>query len=584
MNEYQKAAEDLRENKEQFQAYNSKGNCVILAGPGSGKTKTITIKIARLLEEDLKLPRRAACITYSNACVNELQTRLKKLGIEQGNRILISTVHSFCLTELVLPFGKLAGLPVPEPFSVASPSKATQTFNDSCKKIMGSSQRSYFKTECDRLRRTFLDKNSPEWNNYQNNKRVIQQYEKDLLAQGMVDFDGLVLWGLHLVENHSWVRESIRAKFPIIIIDEYQDLGLPLHRIVISLFQKSGVRIIAVGDPDQSIYGFTGANPELLRNLSNLPNVEAINLKLNYRCGEQIIIASKSLLKNPPTFKSFDGKKGEVLFYQTNKDLSGQAQIAFDQIIPGLMKANLKLKYGDIAFLYRTMNEAAPIAQVADNLGIKYYRLDNGAPIKRSKLIDWLSDLAKFCVGGWETGEITLSQITKQWKLFRKTLVHESDILNARASLISTLYKNRDSAMTLNAWLTKLEKGFIKAIFEQEIGIGDEEENFNKLVEETATGGSLDKMTLEIFANQGKSPDQINLMTLHSSKGLEFSVVFILGMENGAFPSSYDNTEAKQAEPLRLFYVGVTRAKHQVHLMYNRNESPFVTKIRNAIK
>jgi superfamily I DNA/RNA helicase len=584
MKEYLLAAEDLKDNVDQLKAYNSTGNCVILAGPGSGKTKTITIKIARILEEDLKLPRRAACITYSNACVSELQTRLKNLEIEDGKRILISTVHSFCLTELVLPFGKLARLPVPEPFSVAAPSKATQVFNDSCKKIMGSVQKPWFRTECDRLRRTFLDRQSQDWNNYPNQKKVIQQYEQGLLAQGMIDFDGLVLWGLSLVENNGWVRDSIRAKFPLIIIDEYQDLGLPLHKIVIALLQKSGVRIIAVGDPDQSIYGFTGANPELLRDLSKLNDVEAVNLSLNYRCGEQIILASKSLLKNPPTFKSFDGKKGEVLFYQTNCDLKGQAKIAFEQIIPSLMKANSKMKYGDIAFLYRSMNEAALIAEVADSLGLKYFRLDNGAPIKRSRFIDWLFDLAKFCSGGWETGAITLSQITKIWRNYRKSLTRESDILAAKANLISTLYNNRDRSVTLYAWLKKMESSFVKDIFEQEIGIGDEEESFRKLMDETASGGSLENMTLETFANQGKSPKQINLMTLHSSKGLEFSVVFILGMENGAFPSSMYNTDSKLAEASRLFYVGVTRAKNQVHLMYDRYESPFVTKVRNAIK
>jgi ATP-dependent DNA helicase Rep/DNA helicase-2/ATP-dependent DNA helicase PcrA len=290
------------------------------------------------------------------------------------------------------------------------------------------------------------------------------------------------------------------------------------------------------------------------------------------------------LLQNPPTFRSFDGRQGEILFYQTNNDPSGQAKYAFEKIVPSLTAANPHLKLGDIAFLYRNMNDAAPIAQAADDLGIKYFRLDNGAPIKRSKFIDWISEIAKFCSGGWESGEVTLSQITKKWRAFRKSLTKESDILAARANLISTLYKCRGTDVSLNLWLRKMEAAFVRDIFEQEVGLGDEEEIFSKLLEETATGGKLEKLSLDIFANQGKSPDQINLMTLHSSKGLEFSVVFILDLENGSFPSRFDNTDTKIAEASRLFYVGLTRAKNQVHLMYNRSESSFVTKVRSAIQ
>ncbi|RUE61517.1 UvrD-helicase domain-containing protein [Pseudomonas aeruginosa] len=107
---YVLAAQDLRGNEDQWNAYESSGNCVILAGPGSGKTKTITIKIARLLAETVRPPQRIACITYSNACVGELRARLNKLGVDDGHRIVISTVHSFCLTELVLPYAAMANL------------------------------------------------------------------------------------------------------------------------------------------------------------------------------------------------------------------------------------------------------------------------------------------------------------------------------------------------------------------------------------------------------------------------------------------------------------------------------------------
>src|SRR5712692_6288651 len=102
------AAEELRENPAQWQAYESKGNCVVLAGPGSGKTKTLTIKMARILAEDVQEPRGVACITYNNECARELTVRLDALGVQRRNRVFIGTVHSFALTQIVLPYARAA--------------------------------------------------------------------------------------------------------------------------------------------------------------------------------------------------------------------------------------------------------------------------------------------------------------------------------------------------------------------------------------------------------------------------------------------------------------------------------------------
>ena len=137
---YIKAAEALRTNVGQWQAYESKKNCVILAGPGSGKTKTITIKIARLLEEELRRPQRLACITYSNECVRELRGRLNLLGVDDRTRILVSTIHSFALTEIVIPYASMAGIAVPSPIVVAPPSKSLALFKTAYKNITGKPQ------------------------------------------------------------------------------------------------------------------------------------------------------------------------------------------------------------------------------------------------------------------------------------------------------------------------------------------------------------------------------------------------------------------------------------------------------------
>lgn len=300
---YDEGVEELRTNAGQWSAFESNSNCVIMAGPGSGKTKTITVKIARILLEDIRSPRRLACITYSNACVGELRSRLKRLGVEDSDRLLLSTVHSFCLTELVLPYARLAEISVPSPLIVCSPNQSREYFSKAyAQKLGGESSPGWFRIECDKLRRTVLDHTSKEWKTASiRETAVIEEYESILSAHGFIDFDGLVLTGLELIEKNEWVRRSLKAKYPIIMIDEYQDLGLPLHRMVLTLMKKAGIRIVAVGDPDQSIYGFTGAKPALLKALAGISGIVSIHLKLNYRCADQIISASKTLLTDPRT-------------------------------------------------------------------------------------------------------------------------------------------------------------------------------------------------------------------------------------------------------------------------------------------
>ena len=154
----------------------------------------------------------------------------------------------------------------------------------------------------------------------------------------------------------------------------------------------------------------------------------------------------------------------------------------------------------------------------------------------------------------------------------------------ARAKLISTLYAHRDGSIPLRKWLLALRDAALADAFRDEPGLADEADNFEDLLEASKKGGPLDGYSIEIFGNQGRSPDQINFMTLHSSKGLEFQAVIMVGLEEGVFPSKYDNTHEKLEEASRLFYVGVTRAKTMIHLMYGFNESQFITRIRKTTK
>jgi DNA helicase-2/ATP-dependent DNA helicase PcrA len=125
---YESAARDLRDNPGQWQAYESKQNCVVLAGPGSGKTKTLTIKMARMLAEDVQPPRGIACITFNSECAGELRRRLERLAVHEARNVFVGTIHSFCLKNLVLPYARLAGLDIPDQVNVALPSEQEDIF------------------------------------------------------------------------------------------------------------------------------------------------------------------------------------------------------------------------------------------------------------------------------------------------------------------------------------------------------------------------------------------------------------------------------------------------------------------------
>ena len=293
---YMLAAEQLRDNEGQWQAYNSTGSCVILAGPGSGKTKTLTIKLARMLEEDVRRPRGIACITYNNQCARELKHRLSKLGVEDGHRASIGTLHSFCLQHIVLPYAHLTPLPKKYPITVASTEEVEEVQQEALDKTIGNER---WGPRFDKFRRSHLDRTAANWRGDDSDAAAaIEKYESLLDERGLIDFDGMVLIGLHLVEQYEWIRRALAARFPVLVVDEYQDLGQALDRIVQCLCFKAGMRLVAVGDPDQSIYGFTGAEPSLLKNLAERDDVETVTLRLNYRCGSAIIRASEAALGN----------------------------------------------------------------------------------------------------------------------------------------------------------------------------------------------------------------------------------------------------------------------------------------------
>ncbi len=333
MTDYKTAAEELRDNPGQWKAYESPGSCVILAGPGSGKTKTLTTKMARMLAEDVQRPSGIACITYSTECARELQKRLGKLGIVEGSNVFIGTVHSFSLKHVVSPFAWLSDLGLPKEFSVASVSDQERIFTESLKATIGDENPWNYRGRFERYRRTYLNRESKEFATVDPEiAGLVFAYEKRLIGESVVDFDSMILWGLQLIERHEWVRKAIKARFPILVVDEYQDLGLTLHRMVLALCQKAGVRLVAVGDPDQSIYGFAGSMPKLLKELAKADWVEPVSLKFNYRCGRKIVAASLTALGEDREYESKVKQHGTIDFYECPEGIAQQATLIIEEI------------------------------------------------------------------------------------------------------------------------------------------------------------------------------------------------------------------------------------------------------------
>jgi len=556
------AAQRLRANPGQWDAYESKGSCLVLAGPGSGKTRTLVTKIARMLAEDVKPPAGIACITYSNECARELRRRLRGLGVTDARNVYIGTVHSFCLSRIVLPYAELGGVALPVPLTVASAKMQKEAF-ERAKQGSGASR-----VDFDAYRRTRLDRAELQWKGDDPELAdIIERYENDLRDHGMLDFDDMVLVGLRLAEREAWVREALRARYPIVAIDEYQDLGGALHRIALALLADGNVRLLAVGDPDQSIYGFAGARPELLKELSARPEIQTVRLRFNYRCGGTIVKGAEAALGEPREYESVAGYDGVIEFHECPNGLREQATYVCSVLVPALLQGGSSRTLGDIAILYTNKNDGEVVAQHVDDSGFKYIRIDQGAPYAKTPVTRWLEDCARWCSGGWRTGAETVSDIARAFLAFAGAEGPAKDRLRRRA-LIAFLFSHRDPDVLLFDWLKTAYEALLKEVLSQPT-LSEESDAFAKLAKACTPGARWAGMTLGSFGGQGGSPDHLNLMTLHSAKGLEFDVVIMVGVDEGNLPNWSCKTGRQLAQERRLFYVGLTRAKREVHLVYS---------------
>ncbi|WP_429969007.1 UvrD-helicase domain-containing protein [Enterococcus sp. AZ136] len=595
---YKEAARDLENNEEQKIVYNSTGNCVVLAGPGSGKSKVLTLKLAKMINEDVEPPQGVACLTYNKECARELKEKLNKIGIYESSSIFIGTVHSFCLNHVIKPFRHLVKTNLPNKIKVATSQEIYSAKLNSFNMTIGKRERinSGFLIAFDVYRRTFVERTSFDWATDDSDiAEWIINYETELHRQGLIDYDDMVLHGLWMIEEHQWIQNILRAKFPILAVDEYQDLGTSLDKIVRLLCLENDVRLLAVGDPDQSIYGFTGAKPHLLNELANRSEILKVQLKKNYRSREVIVKASIATLLEDRDFISSREGEGKIEFHEIKDGLESQCDYICQTIVPDILSSESSNTLGDIGILYIDKNDGDKIAERVTKARYQFIRVDGNAPYNKNKLTLWIENCAMWCSGGRLQGNPRYYDIEQTYcDFFLNIKISEKKIEEKKAKLFKFLDQNRDSESNLYSWLQIFKEQIIldlKSCFSDEPDVFTE---FNKLIT-SAEKGQLKDFKVSSLSRQVGSKDHLNLYTLHSSKGLEFKYVIIFGLEYGRIPWININEE-KVNESRRLFYVGITRAKDEIHLLYSgwycnssgrtfsQGVSPFVLELEEYIE
>ena len=559
-----------RLNPKQRAAYEAEGNTVLLAGPGSGKTATLVLRVARLLDE-ISAPRGLACLTYSTEAAREFERRLSAYGIHSGGRLFMGTVHAFCLAQVLRPFSHLLA-PAQQHLArseIASDEEMSSALKKGLDRAGIGDPPAFWGSRLSEFRRLArvdpgiakqLDDQLPE---------VCVGYETELRRLGRIDFDDVILGSLALISSVEHVGRALAAKFPWLVIDEYQDLGLALHRIVVRLLDCHGVRIFAVGDPDQSIYAFQGARPEFLDDLSHRHDVHVERLELNYRCRQQIIDASLHVLQ-PSEVRQFQAvetdSKGEIVFQRCPNGLAEQGAYIVESIRERLTAG---IPAGEIAVLGKRWDDIRAIETVLRDANVPF-RVVRGRDYKATAATMWVEDIAAWCAGGWRKGQPRMAEIMSRWARLRVTGFGpqaRAERLDRDVTVYQTLSRLRDPNMSLGTWLDAVASGLdldglVMKADKAPLRFRHELSQLMLMLQSLRRKPNSDQLLGEFT---GVERNKVILQSLHSSKGLEYSMVYLIALESGVIPAYRE----PPAEARRLFYVGMTRAKREVHLLWS---------------
>ena len=601
-------------NPQQAEAViNTEGPMLIMAGAGSGKTKVLTCRVANLLQKGVR-PYRILAITFTNKAAAEMRERVNNMSGPAAKDVWLFTFHAFCARFLRMEIDKLPGYG--GNFAIYDTADSQNLIKQILKEMNLDDKRFQPSGILSRISNA---KNALQGaaafarqaGDFYEQKvaDIYSRYEQKLQLNNALDFDDLLMLSIKLLQENKEVREKYQDRFDYLLVDEYQDTNHAQYLLTKFLAAKHR-NICVVGDADQSIYGWRGADIQNILDFEkDYPDAKVIKLEQNYRSTQIILDAANAVIENntgrKPKNLWTENKSGADIIYFQAVDERDEARFVIEQL-QNLQRTENK-KLGDMAILYRTNTQSRIFEEMLIKSGISYNMVGGLKFYERKEIKDIIAylrvifnpadslsllriiNVPKRGIGDASLAKIQAYAAANNVSLFEAVSNAAAiDGLSSRfvsklddlAGIIFELMNLANEApvedlidrvLRDTGYLEELEnertpqaQSRIDNLHElisvaQEFAASEEENNLENFLAHVALVSDIDDTEM--------GEDAITLMTLHSSKGLEFPVVFLVGMEEGLFPHArtlMDETEIE--EERRLCYVGITRAKEKLFL------------------
>lgn len=603
-------------NEQQYNAVTAgEGPVLVLAGPGSGKTGVLTRRVAYLIREMAVQPWQIMAVTFTNKAAKEMRERINNFLDEKVRNLQIGTFHATCARILRLEhhytdYGEDYVIYDTDD-QLTAIQQAMGELNISTKKF---SPRRVLNAISNAKNEVILPTEFVAQDYFTEIvARVYPRYQSILVDSNAMDFDDLLMQMVLALKQHQDLREKYQARFPFVLVDEFQDTNMVQYQLV-QLMGKPQNNIFVVGDEDQSIYAFRGADyRNVLRFHEDYPDAKVILLEQNYRSTQVVLDVARAVIDknhNRTSKALFTDRAGGdlVMVYEAYND-DDEARYIMDAIED--LTHHEGYAYNDVAIMYRTNAQSRALEEAAIRMGVPHSIVGSFGFYQRREVRDLFAylrvihnpkDRVSFAriinTPKRGIGKKSLQDFqywAAQNKLtygeaLQKLMDGEANTLSSRAAKLFAKFGEQ-----VQVWQAKTKTGNLSALFDSIIAdtaytmylhdisdsteqANDRSENLRELRgllaraddEEQALGDFLaDQMLMTDADTMDASGDRVTLLTLHAAKGLEFPVVFITGLEAGLLPHirAYDEPDGMQEER-RLFYVGITRAKDRLYITY----------------